>query len=119
MKNATIKTKIKKEHEEHNSKNHKRSHNLKSFDLRNKLISKVKSVQEQELERQKNRVKKYKSGKLLGKALERSSKERSPSVNSISSDDSILSDKVAKKKKKKTDESELSVEDEVRKGIVL
>lgn len=78
----------------------------------------MKSAQEQELERQRNRVKKYKSGNLLGKALDRSSKERSPSVNSISSDDSILSDKevVAKKKKKKSDETDHSVDDEHARG---
>lgn len=91
------------------------SNKLKSFDLRNKLISRVKSVQEQELERQKNRIKKYKSGILLGKSLD-GSKERSPSVNSISSDDSVLSDKLSKKKKKKRNNSSASEEQEEVKG---
>lgn len=84
---------------------------MKSFDLRNKLISKVKTVQEQELERQKNRVKKCKAGSILGSALDHS-KQRSPSINSISSDDSILSDKNASKKKKRKKDSESSDERE-------
>lgn len=88
------------------SKSKEAAGRLKKFDLRNKLISKVKTVQEQELERQKNRVKKYKTGSILGSALDQS-KQRSPSVNSISSDDSILSDKSSgdqsKKRKKHSD----------------
>lgn len=84
---------------------------MKSFDLRNKLISKVKTVQEQELERQKNRVQKCKAGSILGSALDHS-KQRSPSVNSISSDDSILSDKNPTKKKKRKKNSDSSDERE-------
>lgn len=84
---------------------------MKSFDLRNKLISKVKTVQEQELERQKNRVQKCKAGSILGSALDHS-KQRSPSVNSISSDDSILSDKNPSKKKKRKKDSDSSDERE-------
>lgn len=81
------------------------------FDLRNKLITKVKSASEQELERQKSRLKKYKSGIILS----RGSKERSPSINSISSDDSILSDNPSsKKKRKKVDQSDLSYEEDDR-----
>lgn len=84
-----IKSKIKSENgvKEKNSK----LDDKKSFDLRNKLISKVKSAQEQELERQKNRVKKYKSNTVLGTMFDKS-KERSPSMNLISSDESMLSD---------------------------
>lgn len=84
-----IKSKIKSENgvKEKNSKFDDKT----SFDLRNKLISKVKSAQEQELERQKNRVKKYKSNTVLGTMLDKSN-ERSPSMNLISSDESMLSD---------------------------
>lgn len=113
LKNQTLKAKIKKERDVSGSrdKHHSSSsHKLKKFDLRNKLISKVKSVSEQELERQKNRLKKYKSGIVS----DRGSKERSPSVNSISSDDSILSDKPStKKKRKKNSESDASPDEEV------
>lgn len=77
--------------------------------MRNKLITKVKSATEIELERQKSRLKKYRSGIVL----KRDSRERSPSVNSISSGESILSDKpVTKKKRKKTDDSEISLDGE-------
>lgn len=108
--------KIKKEREVINLKEKKStttssssSSKQKTFDLRNKLINKVKSATEQELERQKSRLKKYKSGILLN----RGSKERSPSINSISSDDSILSDNPSsKKKRKKNDESDISLEEE-------
>lgn len=117
LKNQTIKAKIKQERhesggskEKHKSSSSSSSHKLKTFDLRNKLITKVKSLSEQELERQKSRVKKYKSGIVL----DRGSRERSPSVNSISSDDSILSDKPStKKKRKKNDESEPSIDGEI------
>lgn len=80
------------------------------FDLRNKLISRVKTVQEQELERLKNRVKKAKTGSILGSALIQGN--RSPSVNSISSDDSILNDSAQhKRKKKRLSDSDLSLEE--------
>lgn len=112
MKNETLKVKIKKEREESNSQAKKAtssSSKQKGFDLRNKLINKVKSATEQELERQKSRLKKYKSGILLN----RGPNERSPSINSISSDDSILSDNPSsKKKRKKNDESDISLEEE-------
>lgn len=83
-----IKSKIKSENgeKERNSK----LDSKKSFDLRDKLITKVKSAQEQELERQKNRLKKYKANTVLGSMLDK--KERSPSMNLISSDESMLSD---------------------------
>lgn len=117
LKNETIKTKIKLERKEGGSHAPKTStskssssHKLKSFDLRNKLITKVKSASEQELERQKSRLKKYRSGIVLS----RGSKERSrsPSVNSISSGESILSDKpTVKKKRKKDDQSDPSLDE--------
>lgn len=102
LKNETLKAKIKKERDEIGSRDKHNSQATSSlkrnpFDLRNKLISKVKSASEQELERQKNRLKKYRSGMILN----RGSRERSPSVNSISSCDSILSDKETRKKRKK------------------
>lgn len=118
LKNSTLKTQFKGENDSvaAKSKVKESSGRLKSFDLRNKLISKVKTVQEQELERQKNRVKKCKAGSILGSALDHS-KERSPSINSISSDDSILSDKSAsKKKKRKKDTDSSDGREAVRKG---
>lgn len=113
LKNSTLKTQFKSESDtvEVKSKVKDTGGRLKTFDLRNKLISKVKTVQEQELERQKNRVKKCKAGSILGSALDHS-KQRSPSINSISSDDSILSDKNASKKKKRKKDSESSDERE-------
>lgn len=112
MKNETIKVKIKKEREQiasRNKYNSSSSQKNKSFDLRNKLMCKVKSASEQELERQKNRLKKYRSGIVL----DRGSNERSPSINSISSDEfSISSDKpLTKKKRKKNDNSDGREED--------
>lgn len=109
-----IKTKIKKERHESSSKEKHTSSSSTSkkknpFDLRNKLINKVKSATEQELERQKSRVKKYKAGIIVT----RGSQERSPSVNSISSDDSVLSDN-PKKKRKRSAESEISLDEEER-----
>lgn len=117
MKNETIKTKIKKERHESSSKEKHTSSSTSAssskkknpFDLRNKLINKVKSATEQELERQKSRVKKYKSGIIVT----RGSQERSPSVNSISSDDSVLSDN-PKKKRKRAAESDVSLDEEER-----
>lgn len=112
LKNSTLKTQFKSENDIASVKSkakEKDGGRLKSFDLRNKLISKVKTVQEQELERQKNRVQKCKAGSILGSALDHS-KQRSPSVNSISSDDSILSDKNPTKKKKRKKDSDSSDE---------
>lgn len=124
LKNDTLKLKIKKEYEGGNSRKNDATssslHKNKKFDLRDKLISKVKSVQEQELERQKNRLKKYKTGITLDKVnqMDRSSKERSPSINSISSDDIDLIDEPMKRKKKKRNESEASdAEIEKRKSM--
>lgn len=108
--------KIKKECESSKSK-HKDSgsgsHKVKKFDLRNKLISKVKSVTEQELERQKDRLKKYKAG-VVNDDERNVSKDRSPSVTSISSDDSVLSDKPSPQKKKRRDERSRSGDENER-----
>lgn len=116
LKNQTLKAKIKKERDESTSKekySSSSSNKKKPFDLRNKLINKVKSATEQELERQKSRIKKYKSGIMVNS----NSKERSPSVNSISSDESILSDNVpSKKNRKRNEESDISLE-EAERGI--
>lgn len=117
LKNENIKKKIKKERHENSSKDkHAISSSSSSsskkknpFDLRNKLINKVKSATEQELERQKSRVKKYKAGIIVS----RGPNDRSPSVNSISSDDSVLSDNPpSKKKRKKGSDSDISLEEE-------
>lgn len=69
-------------------------------DLRNKLMNRFKSTQEIELERQKNRVKKVRNSGILGLAL-KGGRSRSPSVNTISSDDSVFNAGGSKKKKKK------------------
>lgn len=69
-------------------------------DLRNKLMNRFKSSQEIELERQKNRVKKVRNSGILGLAL-KGGRSRSPSVNTISSDDSVFNAGPKKKKKKK------------------
>lgn len=117
LRNDTLKLKVKKEYEGGNSKRRTSkspSRKQKKFDLRDKLISKVKSVQEQELERQKNRLKKYKSGVAVNK-VKGSPRDRSPSVNSISSDDIVLSDESSKKKRKKKIKSDES-DEETHKG---
>lgn len=69
-------------------------------DLRNKLVTRFKTSHEEDVERQRNRLMLAKSSGLLEAALKAG--ERSPSVTSISSDDSVLSDSRQKKKKKKT-----------------
>lgn len=106
MKNETLKAKIKKEKSETKSKDKSES---TSVDLRNKLIKKVKTEQEQEWERQRHRVKRYKSN--VTKHQKNDDNDRSPSVNSISSDDSILSDRSPKKREKKNSVSYASEED--------
>lgn len=69
-------------------------------DLRNKLVTKFKTSHEEDVERQRNRLMLAKSSGLLEAALKANGR-RSPSVTSISSDDSVLSDNKQKKKKKK------------------
>lgn len=107
LKNARIKTKIKSENGGRDVND--KVGDKKSFDLREKLIRKVKSAQEHELERQKNRVKKYKSNTVLGSALEKDM-DRSPSMNLISSDESMLSDSTSdsptERKRKKSENEE-------------
>lgn len=78
----------------------RRGGELGAIDLRNKLMNRFKNTQEIELERQKNRVKKVRSSGILGLAL-KGRLSRSPSVNTISSDDSIFNAGGPKKKKKK------------------
>lgn len=71
------------------------SNALAENDLRHKLINKLKKAQE-------NDVKKY--SKNLNKAktlLSRDPKDRSPSINTISSDDSVLDNIIDDKKKSK------------------
>lgn len=89
---------------------------LQQNDLRNKLIKRYKSTKEQELQKQKKRLEKTRDKSswasillLTGAGKGSSTNSRSPSINSISSNDSILSDpskstgplKKRKKKKKK------------------
>lgn len=77
-----------------------KSGTIGATDLRNKLMNRFKSTQEIELERQKNRLKKVRSSGILGLAL-KGGRSRSPSINTISSDDSIFDAGPKKKKKKK------------------
>lgn len=72
---------------------------LGTIDLRNKLMNRFKSTQEIELERQKNRVKKVRNSGILGLAL-KGGRSRSPSINTISSDDSVFNSNPKNKKKK-------------------
>lgn len=94
---------------------------MSNIDLRNKLTNRFKISQEQELERQKHRLNKVITSGLLGSALKGGSHVRSPSVNTISSDDSILSDshQKTKKKKKKDSDSDISVEQGIEYNIVF
>lgn len=82
-------------------------------------MNRFKVSQEQELERQKNRLNKVKTSGILGSALKGGGYERSPSVNSISSDDSILSDSRQKKKKKKKKGSDSDVSSEPGIELIL
>lgn len=72
-------------------------------DLRSKLVGKYKAVQEQELEKVKHRLKKAKTSGILESVLKKAGQrqDRSPSVNSISSDDddSVLNGGHPKSKK--------------------
>lgn len=77
-----------------------KSGTIGTTDLRNKLMNRFKNTQEIELERQKNRVKKVRNSGILGLAL-KGNRSRSPSVNSISSDDNVFNAGPKKKKKKK------------------
>lgn len=113
--NIPQKMKIKSENEKNKMIATKKP-DVSKMDLRNKLMTKYKTTQEQELERQKNRLKKVKSSGILGSAL-KGENYRSPSINSISTDDSVLSDSQQKKKKKKkkqqeSSESSLSAEEQ-------
>ncbi|XP_055542359.1 A-kinase anchor protein 17A isoform X3 [Wyeomyia smithii] len=82
----------------------------------NKKADKLKATQEKEMEKMRVRVKSVKDGNLLKNFLGTSgrtsaNRSRSPSINSISSDDSILNDYPVdpkKKKKKKKSSSDLS-----------
>lgn len=87
---------------------------LRPNDLRNKIITKVKTVQEEEFERQKKRIKRYRTN--ISKTEKHNPDNRSPSVNSISSDDSILSDSSRKKKAKRSAPMNIS-EDESHNGM--
>lgn len=88
----------------------KKSHD--NFDLRDKLMDKYKNSSEKEYKKMQDRLQKAKDGNLIKNYLGTSSggtsghkritkSSRSPSINSISSNDSILSDTDEKKKSKK------------------
>lgn len=76
---------------------------LSNNDLRNKIITKYKSAHEEEYAKLKDKVNKVKDKDIIKNAL--STKDRSLSITSISSNDSILSDSHKKKHKKKRSSS--------------
>ncbi|XP_037924253.1 A-kinase anchor protein 17B isoform X3 [Hermetia illucens] len=91
---------------------------LETNDLRNKLASKYKTAQEELLNKQRSKVKEVKGRTGLLPLIDKNKLEdRSPSINSISSDDSVLSDshqanktkKKRAKKKREDEESEPSI----------
>uniref|UniRef100_A0A182TQ50 RRM domain-containing protein n=1 Tax=Anopheles melas TaxID=34690 RepID=A0A182TQ50_9DIPT len=84
---------------------------------RQKKASKLKATQEKELEKMRLRLKQAKDGSVLKKVLStglgvKVERSRSPSINTISSDDGILSDtprtKTKKKRKSQTNSSKKS-----------
>lgn len=113
--NAPTKQKIKSEFEPKRSAEFVRKSDVVAIrkDLRNKLVVKYKEAQEEELQKVKKRLNKAKTSGILESVLKGSggggaANNRSPSVNSISSDDSVFSDshaKIKKKSKKKGDGS--------------
>lgn len=111
LKQSTSKIEVKKERDDQcpNKRSTTKNSERKPFDLRNKLMKRVKTAQEEELERQKNRVKKVKTDSILGSAL--TTAKRSPSVNLISSDDSLLSDSNRKSRKTRRSDSDLSLDE--------
>lgn len=89
-------------------KSKKDKKNLTGNDLRNKILKKYKAAHEQEYEKLKTKVKNVRDVDTIKNAL--SNRERSLSITSISSNDSILSDSNAghKKKQKKKHNSSSS-----------
>lgn len=87
-------------------KSKKEKKSLSNMDLRNKIITKYRTAHEQEYEKLKSKVKTVKDKDTIKNAL--SHKERSLSITSISSNDSILSDSNHKKKHKKKNSSSSS-----------
>lgn len=79
-------------------KSKKEKKSLTTNDLRNKIITKYKSAHEEEYEKLKSKVKTVKDADTIKNAL--SGRERSLSITSISSNDSILSDSNPGHKKK-------------------
>lgn len=71
-------------------------------DLRDKLLSKYKNAHEGELKKRQDKVQKAREGKVILTDLLTADGKRSPSIDSISSDDSVLNRKAKKKKKKRS-----------------
>lgn len=76
-------------------------------DLREKLINKYKNAHKGELEKRQDKVRKAREGKVILTDLLADGK-RSPSIDSISSDDSIFGSSKKKRKKKKRSNSSSS-----------
>ncbi|XP_049538323.1 A-kinase anchor protein 17A-like [Anopheles darlingi] len=79
---------------------------ISSASGRQKKANKLKQAQEKELEKMRLRLKQAKDGSVLKQVLSTGTglkvdRSRSPSINTISSDDSILSDTPRKAKKKR------------------
>uniref|UniRef100_A0A7G3A7W5 Putative a-kinase anchor protein 17a n=1 Tax=Lutzomyia longipalpis TaxID=7200 RepID=A0A7G3A7W5_LUTLO len=86
-----------------NEKKGKKLENLPENDLRKKLVSRYKNSHEEELEKRREKLKKVRDDVILQDLLVKG-RSRSPSIDTISSNDSILSNNSTKsgnKKKKK------------------
>ncbi|GAB0086659.1 uncharacterized protein DMENIID0001_007600 [Sergentomyia squamirostris] len=86
---------------------------LAENDLRKKLVTRYVSTHEEELEKRREKLKKVRDDVILEDLVKRHS--RSPSIDTISSNDSILSTGSAKKKKKLKKARKSSTSSEERK----
>ncbi|XP_059611554.1 A-kinase anchor protein 17A [Phlebotomus argentipes] len=118
---------LKKEEEKGSSKKKEKSkklENLPENDLRKKLVSRYKNTHEEELEKRREKLKKVRDDVILQDLLVKG-RSRSPSIDTISSNDSVFSESSAKsaskrkkKKAKKTRKSSSSEESEKAKKTV-
>lgn len=74
-------------------------------DLRDKLVTKYKNAHEGEFKKRMDKVRKAREGKVILTDLLAGDGKRSPSIDSISSDDSLFDESKKKKKKKKRSSS--------------
>uniref|UniRef100_A0A1B0DIZ1 Uncharacterized protein n=1 Tax=Phlebotomus papatasi TaxID=29031 RepID=A0A1B0DIZ1_PHLPP len=119
----------KKEEEKNSSrkkeKKGKKLENLPENDLRKKLVSRYKSTHEEELEKRREKLKKVRDDVILQDLLVKG-RSRSPSIDTISSNDSVFSDtstksgnRKKKKKAKKIRKSSSSSEENDKVGKAL